>query len=124
VTRLWPQVATLIRAFCAPDRSAASPATGLWPAVAALVAPALWAPHPAGSTGLVALATAAVVGALTVLLLAGGRHGRLRAAASPARIRALALRTRAHRAAFLRLRDPDAPGRARPRAPSAAVAVA
>jgi hypothetical protein len=34
--------------------------------------------------------------------------------------RARALREKASRAAFLRITDPDAPGRARPRAPSAA----
>ncbi|MGW5055312.1 DUF6412 domain-containing protein [Actinokineospora sp. NPDC004072] len=35
----------------------------------------------------------------------------------PVWVRSLALRNRAQRAAFLRLRDPDAAGRPRPRAP-------
>jgi hypothetical protein len=38
--------------------------------------------------------------------------------------RASALREKSWRAAFLRQRDPDAAGRARPRAPSAAPAAA
>jgi hypothetical protein len=42
---------------------------------------------------------------------------------SPVRVRARALRRRASRTAFLRLRDPDAAGRPRPRAPGV-VAVA
>jgi hypothetical protein len=37
--------------------------------------------------------------------------------AVPARVRSAALRERAERAAHLRLRDPDAAGRPRPRAP-------
>jgi Family of unknown function (DUF6412) len=42
---------------------------------------------------------------------------------SPVRVRTLALRRHASRTAFLRLRDPDAAGRSRPRAPGV-VAVA
>ncbi len=45
-------------------------------------------------------------------------------AAIPLLRRARALREKSWRAAFLRQRDPDAAGRARPRAPSAAQAVA
>jgi hypothetical protein len=45
-------------------------------------------------------------------------------AAFPMIRRASALREKSWRAAFLRQRDPDAPGRARPRAPSAALAAA
>jgi hypothetical protein len=46
------------------------------------------------------------------------------AAALPLIRRARALREKSWRAAFLRQRDPDAAGRARPRAPSAAPAAA
>jgi hypothetical protein len=45
-------------------------------------------------------------------------------AALPLIRRARALREKSWRAAFLRQRDPDAAGRARPRAPSAALAAA
>ena len=45
-------------------------------------------------------------------------------AARPLIRRARALQEKSWRAAFLRLRDPDAAGRARPRAPSAAQAAA
>jgi uncharacterized membrane protein len=44
--------------------------------------------------------------------------------ATPMTCRARALREKCWRAAFGRQRDPDAPGRARPRAPSAAQAAA
>jgi Family of unknown function (DUF6412) len=40
-------------------------------------------------------------------------------AAAPAQIRTVRLRERSWQAAFLRLRDPDARGRTRPRAPTA-----
>ncbi|ATE58002.1 MULTISPECIES: DUF6412 domain-containing protein [Actinosynnema] len=43
---------------------------------------------------------------------------------SPAWARSLSLREKALRAAFLRLRDPDAAGRPRPRAPGAALSLA
>jgi hypothetical protein len=45
-------------------------------------------------------------------------------AALPMIRRASALREKSWRAAFLRQRDPDAAGRSRPRAPSAALAAA
>jgi hypothetical protein len=44
--------------------------------------------------------------------------------AVPARVRAISLRERARKSVFLRLRDPDASGRPRPRAPGAALAAA
>ncbi|MCE7002710.1 DUF6412 domain-containing protein [Kibdelosporangium philippinense] len=44
--------------------------------------------------------------------------------AAPARVRAISLRERARQSVFLRLRDPDAAGRPRPRAPGAALAAA
>nr|WP_042196051.1 DUF6412 domain-containing protein [Kibdelosporangium sp. MJ126-NF4]CEL22377.1 hypothetical protein [Kibdelosporangium sp. MJ126-NF4]CTQ89232.1 hypothetical protein [Kibdelosporangium sp. MJ126-NF4] len=45
-------------------------------------------------------------------------------ARAPALVRAVSLRERARRSVFLRLRDPDASGRPRPRAPGAAHAAA
>jgi hypothetical protein len=67
--------------------------------------------------GLLALASA-VAAALVVVLVASHAHGgELGLLTSPVRGRAVALRERARRAAFLRLRDPSAPGRPRPRAP-------
>ncbi|MEV4317429.1 DUF6412 domain-containing protein [Actinocrispum sp. NPDC049592] len=43
-------------------------------------------------------------------------------AAAPAQVRGVSLRQRARESVFLRLRDPDASGKPRPRAPSAAFA--
>jgi hypothetical protein len=59
---------------------------------------------------------AGALAALVVAFLASDAHlpiGR------PAHVQATALRQRARRAGVPPLRDPDAPGRARPRAPSA-----
>jgi hypothetical protein len=44
--------------------------------------------------------------------------------AVPAQVRAVSLQERARQSVFLRLRDPDASGRPRPRAPGAALAAA
>ena len=71
-----------------------------------------------GSTELI-VATALTIAtllavAIAVRLAAGGRFG----VGHPAPPRAAVLRDRARRARLPRLRDPDAPGRARPRAPS------
>ena len=72
-----------------------------------------------------AMLAGAVFAAVLVLLtsVAGQRDGS-RPAAAPMIRRVSALRDRSWRAAFLRQRDPDAAGRARPRAPSAAPAAA
>jgi Family of unknown function (DUF6412) len=78
-------------------------------------------------SGLTALAAAILAGAVfaAVLALLTSVAGRSRAtAALPMIRRASALREKSWRAAFLRQRDPDAAGRARPRAPSAAPAAA
>ncbi|ONI86499.1 hypothetical protein ALI144C_11385 [Actinosynnema sp. ALI-1.44] len=67
-----------------------------------------------------ALATALTAGIallLTIRVLPAPTGG-------PAGIRAVSLRERARRSVFLRLRDPDAAGRPRPRAPGAARAAA
>jgi hypothetical protein len=73
------------------------------------------------SVGPMALATALTAGVallLAVCVLPAPTTG------APARTRAIALRERARRSVFLRLRDPDAAGRARPRAPSGAAPAA
>ncbi|MGW4485758.1 DUF6412 domain-containing protein [Amycolatopsis sp. NPDC004368] len=65
------------------------------------------------------LAFASVVAASLIVVLAVGyaNRGDLAAWAVPVRARRTALNQRSRRAAFLRLRDPGAPGRSRPRAP-------
>ena len=75
------------------------------------------------ATVLMALA-AATLTCLLVGLLA--RDARLAAAvtAAPLKSGAAALREKSWRAGFVRQRDPDAPGRARPRAPTAGPAAA
>ena len=74
-------------------------------------------------SGLTAVAAAVLAGAMFVAVLAllTSVAGASRAvAAAPMTRRASALREKSWGAAFLRQRDPDAAGRARPRAPSAA----
>jgi hypothetical protein len=78
--------------------------------------------NPTG-VAVTALAAGVLVGALTIALASGGWLGRI-ATAVPLIGRAAALRRKSWGAAFLRQRDPDAAGRARPRAPSAAPAAA
>jgi Family of unknown function (DUF6412) len=82
---------------------------------------------PSGSASLTVLAGAVLAGVAfaAVLALLASVAGLSRAtAAIPMLRRARALREKSWRAAFLRQRDPDAAGRARPRAPSAAPAAA
>jgi ABC-type uncharacterized transport system permease subunit len=84
---------------------------------------------PSGQIGSTwtALAATVLAGAMfaAVLALLTSVAGVSRtAAALPLIRRARALREKSWRAAFLRQRDPDAAGRARPRAPSAAPAAA
>ena len=77
--------------------------------------------------GLTVLAATVLGGAMfaAVLALLTSVAGVSRTAAAPPLIRrARALREKSWRAAFLRQRDPDAAGRTRPRAPSAAPAAA
>jgi Family of unknown function (DUF6412) len=80
---------------------------------------------PSGPPALVVtmLAGAVLAGALAACLAGGAGRARL-AAGVPLVSRAAALREKSWRAAFTRLRDPDAAGRPRPRAPSAAPAAA
>lgn len=76
-------------------------------------------PTPAGVVG---IATVAVAGVLLTLLVSQPIDADpLRSAV---RVRAIALRERARHSAHLRLRDPDAPGRTRPRAPGMATTTA
>jgi uncharacterized membrane protein len=69
------------------------------------------------------LAGAMLAGVLAACLAGGAGLARL-AAAVPLVCQAAALREKSWRAAFTRQRDPDAAGRPRPRAPSAAPAAA
>ena len=70
-----------------------------------------------GSAGPLGLATVAVAGVLLVLLVVQARGELVDSAGSAIRVRAIALRERSRHSAPLRLRDPDAAGRPRPRAP-------
>ena len=76
------------------------------------------------SAGDVAQSYAALTASVTLVLLVCAVHVQLDPTAAPARVRTIALRQRARQSAFLRLRDPNASGRARPRAPSARSAAA
>jgi hypothetical protein len=81
----------------------------------------------AGSWGLTALAATVLAGAMlaaVLALLASVARLSRTAAAIPMIRRTSGMREKSWRAAFLRQRDPDAAGRARPRAPSAAPAAA
>ncbi len=100
---------------------------GLLRALAHLAAalPGSWS--SAGSWGLTALAATALAGAMlaaVLALLASVARLSRTAAAIPMIARTSGMREKSWRAAFLRQRDPDAAGRARPRAPSAAQAAA
>lgn len=66
----------------------------------------------------------ASVAALLVLGLHHALRSRRRGTPTSVGARTTALRSRARRSVFLRLRDPDAAGRPRPRAPSTAPAAA
>jgi hypothetical protein len=80
---------------------------------------------PSGVTALAAtvLAAAVLAGTLAVCLATAARTGRL-SGAVPLIGRAAALRQKSWGAAYTQQRDPDAAGRPRPRAPSAALAAA
>src|SRR5262245_39342985 len=85
--------------------------------VLALFLPALFLALPAvGIQGPLALATALTAGIAAAFAVAVVLYGRLEPAI-PMHVRAISLRERARLANFIRLRDPDAPGRTRPRAP-------
>jgi len=75
------------------------------------------------SSAVAMLAAVTLTGMLVALLAAGARITAA-ATAVPLGGRVVALQEKSWRAAFLPQRDPDSPGRARPRAPSAAPAAA
>ena len=82
---------------------------------------------PSASWGLTALAATVLAGAMlaaVLSLIASVATVSGLAVGLPLIRRSSALREKSWRAAFLRQRDPDAAGRARPRAPSAAPAAA
>jgi len=81
------------------------------------------APSGLAPSGLVMLAAVTLTGVLIALLAAGARAA-VAATASPLRGRSAAFQEKSWRAGFLPQRDPDAAGRARPRAPTAAPAAA
>ncbi|WP_086685275.1 hypothetical protein, partial [Amycolatopsis pretoriensis] len=73
-------------------------------------------PVLASPTALVAFASIAAASLLVVLLVGSTHRAELALWSAPVRSRATALRRRARRAESIRLRDPGAPGRSRPRA--------
>ena len=79
---------------------------------------------PSGMTALAATVLAGAMFAAVLALLTSVAGVSRTAAALPLIRRARALREKSWRAAFTRQRDPDAAGRPRPRAPSAAQAAA
>lgn len=90
-------------------------------------AAALWVLFVAATavrpTGLVLLAAVSLTCLLLAFLAQGGRIAAV-ASALPQTSRAAALREKSWRVAFVPQCDPDAPGRSRPRAPSASPAAA
>lgn len=77
----------------------------------------------AGPQGMTAVAAALLAGVLLAAATLGAQAAGV-ALVGPLVSRSAALREKAWSAAFLRQRDPDAAGRPRPRAPSAAPAAA
>jgi Family of unknown function (DUF6412) len=124
-----PVLSTPLRIGTAPDRAAtpdSAPALTTLGWVLALLSGLSWvALVPSGRPDLAVtmLAGAVLAGVLAACLAGGAEVARL-AAAVPLISQAAALREKSWRAAFTRQRDPDAPGRPRPRAPSAALAAA
>ncbi|MDR0344778.1 MAG: DUF6412 domain-containing protein [Nocardiopsaceae bacterium] len=105
-------------------------AGGVVPAPAAHAADgvaALWVLFVAATAirpaGLMVLAAVTLTCLLLALLAQGGRIAAV-ASALPQASRTAGLREKSWRVAFVPQRDPDAPGRARPRAPSVSPAAA
>ena len=90
----------------------------MWPVAGSAVA------GQSGATALSGVVLAAVLTGLVVAVLAGSARLARVVTSGPLVSRAAGLREKSWCAAFLRQRDPDAAGRARPRAPSAAPAAA
>ncbi|WP_460402979.1 DUF6412 domain-containing protein [Actinophytocola sediminis] len=90
----------------------------------ALVLPALLLALPAaGDAGPLSLAGALTAG-LAAALGVFAMRPRIEPASTPATVRTVSLRERARLTTVVRLRDPDAPGRIRSRAPSPGSAAA
>lgn len=96
--------------------------TGLWQLAGHLFAVLMWADTPQRAA-VVAVAVLAVAAVAVAGCLAAGATPAA-AAGLPVARRVAALRDKSWRVAFLRQRDPDARGRSRPRAPTAARAAA
>jgi len=94
--------------------------TGLWQVAGHLFAILLLADTPQR----LAVLTVAVLAVAVAGCLAAGASTAGATAVLPVLRRVAALREKSWRVAFLRQRDPDARGRSRPRAPSAARAAA
>jgi Family of unknown function (DUF6412) len=94
--------------------------TGLWQVASHLLAVLLGADTPQR----VAVLTIAVLAVAVIGCLAAGASLAGAAAGLPVSRRVTALREKSWRVAFQRQRDPDARGRTRPRAPTAAPAAA
>lgn len=92
----------------------------LWQVAGHLVAVLTWADTPQRA----AMLTVAVLAVALIGCLAAGACFTGDSAALPVNRRVAALRDKSWRLAFLRQRDPDARGRTRPRAPTAAPAAA
>ena len=99
--------------------SALAPLADLWHGAEHV----LFAPSNLSAVAVTLLAGAVLAGALAGCLASAARLGRTSAAVPQIR-RAAALREKSWCAAFTAQRDPDAAGRPRPRAPSAAPAAA
>ncbi|MCF2532998.1 DUF6412 domain-containing protein [Yinghuangia soli] len=84
----------------------------------ALTDSSAFADTSAGGGGILGLALAALLAALALVVAVRVAQD-LGGTRSPAYVRALTMRALALRLAFLPLRDPDARGRTRPRAPDA-----
>jgi uncharacterized membrane protein len=95
----------------------------LFAALMQLAGHALATPSSVMAVAATLLATTVATGVLAAILALAARAARTEAV-GPLVSRASALREKSWCAAFLRQRDPDAPGRARPRAPSAVPAAA
>ncbi|HEX6448537.1 MAG TPA: DUF6412 domain-containing protein [Trebonia sp.] len=94
--------------------------SGIWQVAGSLLAFLMWADTPQRA----AVLTVAVLAVVVIGCLAAGSGFSGDLTALPVTRRVAALREKSWRVAFLRLRDPDARGRTRPRAPSAAPAAA
>jgi hypothetical protein len=89
----------------------------------ALFLPALFVALPTAN-GLGGVATALTAGFAAALVVAVVLQVRIEVETAPTAVRTLSLRERAKLTVFLPLRDPDAPGRTRPRAPGLGSAAA